>query len=430
MKDRRRTERSSVAVPMRVRIPSLETAFQGETLNISQGGVFLAVDPPPEIGSLVELDIAVGVGACVFRGEGVVVRHQLPFETTGIGIQFKKVEYQSPELLKRIQKDEHLFGNYLLEAMIGFGGMARVYRSSCLFGPLAGQRLAIKRMLEQFESEPLMVSLFEQEAKVLKQLDHPHIVKSHTAGKVGSAHFIALEYIGGCNAALLCERLGSNSEVFPIDYAVEIVRSIASALAYMHNVEPAQAHGPGILHCDVAPSNILLGRDGSIKLTDFGVIRTQDSDKAFRVEAGKSAYLSPERINQEPPNPSSDVFALGAVLYELLTGVQAFQGHKSGDVFRNIKRGKFVSPQTRRPDIPDDLAQFVEQSISPHVAGRSYGPIKRLSRRFSNRPLLRFATAQDFLNALDNILVPLKGTSERLGKLVGRLFPNPIHHDL
>ena len=223
------------------------------------------------------------------------------------------------------------FGPYEIVCALGAGGMGEVYRAR---DTRLGRDVAIKVLPEVFAADPDRLRRFEQEARAIAALNHPHICQLHDIGP----GYLVLEYIEG-------EPLHGPMAV---DQAVLLARQIASALE--------AAHEGGILHRDLKPANILVTRDGTAKLLDFGVAKLMtpsDSapDDVTQTTAGTvigtAAYMSPEQAEGKPLDVRSDIFSFGAVFYELLSGRRAFPGHTSAQVISAVLRdapSEFVAP--------------------------------------------------------------------------------------
>ncbi|NJM08340.1 serine/threonine protein kinase, partial [Candidatus Gracilibacteria bacterium] len=206
-------------------------------------------------------------------------------------------------------------GRYEIRAELGRGGMARVYRAldTSLHRPVA-----LKVMAAQLSLDPEFVQRFEREARTAANLRHPAIVTVYDVGEEGGLHYIAMEYIAGRTLhAILAERgpLG-------LGYAVGIIDPVGQALDY--------AHGQGAVHRDVKPHNIMIDQDGRVVLTDFGIAQTSDADDERLTRTGifmgTPEYISPEQANARRVDGRSDLYSLGIVAYEIVTGRVPFAG--------------------------------------------------------------------------------------------------------
>ncbi len=262
--------------------------------------------------------------------------------------------------------------DYRIEALIGKGGMAEVYRAVAVAGPRVAQRVAVKRLLPELARDPGYVRAFEQEAEVTRRLRHPAIVEVVETGFAGGTPFIVMEYVDGENLRQILAQCAARQILLPVDFAVYVAHVVSEALAHAHEGTDEAGRTLGIVHCDVSPSNVFISRLGEIKLGDFGVALTAGSHAAGQGAGafGKIHYLAPEQIRGEPPTARSDIFALGAVFFELLTNEPAFPGRDVNEVGQRILRGKLRAPSELRPELPFELDAMALRCLSPDPAER------------------------------------------------------------
>jgi serine/threonine protein kinase len=254
-------------------------------------------------------------------------------------------------------------GGYEVEALIGRGGMAEVFLGRVLGGPRAGRPIALKRLLPVLSRDPAHVELFEAEARLATQLHHPGIVEVFAAGVAVGVPFIAMEYVDGRDLARVVGACAGRAIHLPVPFALFLAHEVALALDYAHRARDAAGRPLGIVHCDVSPSNVFVSRSGEVKLGDFGVARAAGAQA--RAAFGKVRYLAPEQVSGGPVGPRTDVFALGAVLYELLTNRAAFPGADADDVARRIVAGPRRPPSVDRPDVPAEVDAIVLRALDP-----------------------------------------------------------------
>jgi serine/threonine protein kinase len=204
-------------------------------------------------------------------------------------------------------------GRYEILDRISEGGMATVFRARRIAD---GEIVALKVLREQFAGDVEFVTRFEREAKAVSELLHPHMVRVYDSGADGAVRFIAMEYVEGEN---LKEYIRRHGRLAP-ERALEIAAQVCDALEY--------AHAHGIVHRDIKPQNILLTRDGRVKVTDFGIARAISSATITHTGTvlGSVQYLSPEQARGAAVGPSTDIYSLGVVLYEMVTGALPFEG--------------------------------------------------------------------------------------------------------
>jgi len=244
--------------------------------------------------------------------------------------------------------------------------MATVYRA-CLRGPGGAARfVALKLIHPHLCSEPGFVRLFLEETRVAMALTHRNIVQTFDAGAVGDRQFLAMELVNGPSLREVYERLDTKAQL-PLDIGIYVVMEVAAALAYSHRFRPELTGQPGsVIHRDVSPSNILLSLEGDVKLADFGVARARDElahqSTSSGMIKGKLHYMSPEQARGKA-EPRSDLFALGVVLYELLTGRVVQSLNTIEDVLRGPTA--LVAPSQLRPELSLHLEQLMLGLLSP-----------------------------------------------------------------
>jgi serine/threonine protein kinase len=258
--------------------------------------------------------------------------------------------------------DAPLFGKYELLSTLGSGGMATVHRA-CLRGPAgAARQVALKVIHPSLSHDPLFVKLFLAETRVAMALSHRNIVQTFDAGLEQGQYFMAMELVsGGTVHQLLKLSLGAG---LPLDVALFITMELCSALQYAHELRPEIAGQPeAVVHCDVSPSNILLGRGGEVKLADFGVARARDrlSQTSMNLVKGKLSYMAPEQARGKP-EPRSDVFSAGIVLHEMLAGRSLRRPPDLNEVLRGP--GEIPRLATLRPEVPAAIDEIVHSCLS------------------------------------------------------------------
>lgn len=259
-----------------------------------------------------------------------------------------------------------IVGRYQIQARIGQGAMANVYRA---FDPDINRVLAIKVLKREYCRNPQFASRFLREARAAGALSHPNIVTIYDVGEIEGFPYIAMELLEGQPLDAVAARVGR----FPVADVIEIGCQLAGALRY--------AHEQGVVHRDIKPSNIWLGKDGrSIKLLDFGIARLEQSAAEEQAEAvktqigqvvGTPRYMSPEQALGRETDGRSDLFSVGVVLYELITGRPAFDGSSAATLALQITQKD--PPPMDVPDCPRGLQFVVEKLLS-----------KRPEKRFAN----------------------------------------------
>src|SRR5215475_5498273 len=236
-----------------------------------------------------------------------------------------------------------LFSNrYEIERELAQGGMAEVYLAR---DQLLSRPVALKALFPEYAREPSFVERFRREAQAAANLNHPNVVAIYDWGQESGTYFIVMEYVEGRS---LRDLIRTEAPVDP-NQAAEIAAEIAAALAF--------AHQSGVVHRDVKPGNVLLTRSGSVKVTDFGIARAGTSDGLTQTGSvmGTATYFSPEQAQGLAVDGRSDVYALGVVLYEMMTGVAPFNGDSPVAVAYTHVREAPVPPTQRNPELPQDL---------------------------------------------------------------------------
>jgi eukaryotic-like serine/threonine-protein kinase len=250
-----------------------------------------------------------------------------------------------------------LNGRYRLEARIGAGGMSTVYRAT---DETLQRQVAIKLMNREIATDSDQLERFRREARAVAQLSHPHIVGVIDYGEDDSRPYIVFEYVEG---ETLKERIRRNGRL-PITEAVAYAIEIARALG--------TAHARHIVHRDVKPQNVLIDEEGSAKVTDFGIARTLDEEglTADGRVLGTTDYVSPEQALGRPVTGQSDLYSLGIVLYEMLTGEVPFKGENQVTVAMKHVREELPDVQHERPEISAALASVVDTATAKRVEER------------------------------------------------------------
>jgi eukaryotic-like serine/threonine-protein kinase len=265
-------------------------------------------------------------------------------------------------------------GKYELLRKIAIGGMAEVFLAKAA-GPMGFEKtLVVKRILPHLADDPKFVEMFLTEAKLAAQLNHPNVVQIFDFGEAEGAHFLAMEYVDGPNLRALVRRAQEVGKPLDPPVAAKIVSLACEGLAYAHEFEdPLTGQPLGLVHRDVSPDNILVSRTGAVKVVDFGIAKAANKSHQTRtgVLKGKLAYMPPEQLRQLGLDLRVDVFALGMVLYELLTGARPFDAVDEIAIMQAIIHEPFIPVTERRPDTPPALREAIDKAIEKD-AGKRY----------------------------------------------------------
>jgi eukaryotic-like serine/threonine-protein kinase len=241
-------------------------------------------------------------------------------------------------------------GNCQIVEEVASGGMAVVYRA---VQDTLGRTVAIKALKSSVATEEQIVTRFEREARSLANLQHENIIHVYDFHQEHGSFFIVMEYVQGIDLYDLLDRCGR----LPYDVAALIAMQVARALDYVHY--------RGIVHRDVKPANIMLSRAGGVKVMDFGIARDRNFDDLTEAGTGigTPAYMSPEQILGEKLDARSDIFSLGIVLYQMLTGRKPFVEDEQRSALHKIRLEKHVRCRKLNPDIPRELERIVDKCL-------------------------------------------------------------------
>src|SRR4051794_26415975 len=240
-----------------------------------------------------------------------------------------------------------VFSNrYEIQRELAQGGMAEVYLAR---DQLLNRPVALKALFPEYAREPSFVERFRREAQAAANLNHPNIVAIYDWGQESGTYFIVMEYVEGES---LRDLIRSEAPI-EANTTAEIGAEIASALGF--------AHREGVVHRDVKPGNVLLTRNGTVKVTDFGIARAGASDGLTQTGSvmGTATYFSPEQAQGQSVDGRSDVYSLGIVLYEMVTGVAPFSGDSPVAVAYKHVQEEPTPPSQRNPDVPPDLENII-----------------------------------------------------------------------
>jgi eukaryotic-like serine/threonine-protein kinase len=253
--------------------------------------------------------------------------------------------------------EDLIAGRYELEQKVGSGGMSKVYRAH---DRLLERTVALKILHEHYSQDDEYVERFRREARSVAQLTHPNVVTVIDRGEHEGRQFIVFEYIDGENLKQLVEREGP----LPPRQVIELGLQIASALA--------SAHARGVVHRDVKPQNVILTDEGRPKVTDFGIARSSDVESVTLTGTvmGTSEYIAPEQARGEHVDVRSDVYSLGAILYELCTGDLPYPGENPVSVAMRHLHDPVPSARAQRPDIPARLDAAIRKAMAKDPAER------------------------------------------------------------
>ncbi|MFI5197412.1 MAG: protein kinase [Thermoanaerobaculia bacterium] len=264
------------------------------------------------------------------------------------------------------------FGRYELLEKIGAGGMAEVYKAR-MSGEQGFEKIvAIKRIVPHMATNAEFVTMFVDEAKLAAQLNHNNITHIYDLGKVDAWHYIAMEYVEGKDLRTLLKVAKERDFPLPAELALFITSKIANALDYAHRRPAPDGSELNLVHRDVSPQNILISDEGDIKLCDFGIAKAASkvSTTISGALKGKLQYMSPEQAWGKRLDRRSDIFSLGSVLYEMLTGTPLFEGDTDMSVLEKVREGTVEPPSSRGVEVPKRVDQIVLKALAKNPQDR------------------------------------------------------------
>ncbi|NVB41440.1 protein kinase [Pseudenhygromyxa sp. WMMC2535] len=301
------------------------------------------------------------------------------------------------------------FGRYVLTRLIGEGGMAEVYQASVRVAEGLTKWVVIKKIRADFADDRDFTRMFVDEAKIALSLNHANIVQVFDFGQIRGTFYLAMELIEGIDLMRLFHMVRADEEAFPAVIGAYVGHQVASGLAYAHRKCDDYGAALGIVHRDVSPHNLMMSWEGQVKILDFGIARTRKAwDKEHappEVETikGKVAYMSPEQSMGRPVDQRSDIYSLGVVLYELLTGELLFRTRDRLEALARVRAEPIPPIVERAPDLPDELAHIVDKALA-----------RDLDQRWQSAREMQSALAQ-FLHRADPVV-----DDEVLSQFLGR----------
>jgi serine/threonine protein kinase len=278
------------------------------------------------------------------------------------------------------------FGSYWLVEHIGEGGMGAVYiaRRDGIDDVVGSERLCvIKTMLAGSENTPGAVARFVDEARLVTRLSHKNICPVLDVGRVDGRPYVAMDIVAGVDAGTLFNHLEDQKRTMPVNVALYIINETLEALDYAHRLtDPLTGERLGVVHRDVSPHNVMVTFEGEVKLIDFGIAKSSLQREITEKDLvlGKLKYMAPEQARGQPVDGRSDIYSVGVMLYELLTGHRFFEGHGDEELFQLLPKGGFLPAGIGA--LPASLRVIVERALESDADKR-------------------YATCADMLAALD-----------------------------
>ncbi len=299
------------------------------------------------------------------------------------------------------------FGRYYVYDKLAVGGMAEIFKARLCGSKDFQKKFVIKRLNVGKRNREYLTNLFIDEAHLCSNLSHSNVVHTYDFSVVDNRYFIAMEYVEGQDLKQLLIRSTQNRELLSIDTVLFIIHEMCAGLHYLHNHKTPNGERMNIVHRDISPANILISYNADIKIADFGIAK--NSHRLFHsdpgIRKGKHEYMSPEQASCTKIDHRSDIFCVGIILYELLTGRRLFQSSSDTQALQKVQTCSIPQASSINPRIPPRLNQIVHTALQKN-------------------PALRFQTAEQFRKAIKEILHPqtIFSAKEELFQIMDRHF--------
>ena len=298
------------------------------------------------------------------------------------------------------------YGRFRLTGRIGVGGMAEVFRA-VVKGPQGWEReLVVKRILPQLSGNGEFTKMFIREAKISALLVHPNIVQTFEFGEAEGTYFIAMEGVQGVTLRELLTKLKKEQRAMPFMVIADIAKQVCTGLDYAHTLTGPDGTALEIVHQDVSPTNIMLAYNGTVKVLDFGIARAAsfaEEEAKKGLIKGKVAYLAPEQVNLQPFDHRIDIFALGIVMHEMMTGARLFQAKNDINKMRQLLAQPIPPPSSINAAVPRELDRIVMKALEID-------------------PEQRYQSATAMAADLERTMIAARHSSRDLAKLLRGLF--------
>ena len=277
------------------------------------------------------------------------------------------------------------FGRFQLLKKIATGGMAEIHivkqRGMGGFEKL----VVIKKLLEKLTANRQFVQMFLNEAKIAARLSHPNVVQIYDLGFADGNFFIAMEYIQGENLRAMFKVCRREKTAVPLEHILKIASQICEGLHHAHTKTDVFGNPLNIVHCDVSPQNIIVSYEGVVKIVDFGIAKaaTLYEDTMPGHVKGKLAYMSPEQCKGEPVDARSDIFSLGIVLWELVTGRRLYSLATPAEIVGAITTRASPPPRQLNPGLPGDIDAIINRCLQKNPEDR-FSSALEINRRLED----------------------------------------------
>ncbi len=310
-------------------------------------------------------------------------------------------------------KPSQLGNKYIFLDLIGIGGMAEVYRCK-----LSGQKgfekiVVLKKLLPEAVQDPVVVNNFIDEARIAALLQHENIVHIYDFGELDGSYFIAMEYLFGKDLYSIMQRSKETGRPIGIENSLFIASKICEGMQCAHDLKDLQQQPLHIIHRDLSPQNVFVTYDGKIKIIDFGIAKAELYDNRTRsgVIKGKISYMSPEQLGEKQIDLRSDIFSIGILLYEMLSGQRMFQGD-TATLIRKCMQVDYERIESVRPDLFPEVYEIVNRALQKD-------------------PSKRYQTCLEMREAIENCFFAMRRRhkTENLQKYIRQLFVQDFENE-
>ena len=265
-------------------------------------------------------------------------------------------------------------GDYLLEGRIAIGGMSEIFQARATDDQKRAEdepeRVILKRLLPHHRADPHWVRNFQDEAAISLQLKHPNLVRTFRQFQSGPDYLLVQSLVTGWTLELIMNQFTQASESLPPESAVYIATCLLNALDYLHTFRRTDG-GVGYVHRDLNPANVLISVEGEVRLTDFGVMEPLNASHSIgSALKGTLSYIAPEAALGYPVDARADIFALGVVLWELVTGQRLFSGHTEIEILDKLRSCRIPPATSLKPSIPAQLSNILHKALQVDRADR------------------------------------------------------------
>lgn len=274
--------------------------------------------------------------------------------------------------LQEVKSSLELSGEYQIIEKVKTGGMAEIYRALNISGNGPSTECAIKRILPHFSNDKNLQTMFQNEINICLQLKHPNIVETKSSFVTKDGCFLVMEFIAGCTLNELNRTLKRKNLLLPEEYSCYLISEVCKALEYAHHQKDLNGLPMELIHRDISMENIMLTEGGLVKVLDFGIAKIKDSQvrTGTGIMKGKLHYMSPEQASGGKIDSRSDLYSLGLVFYELLTGELALEGKNDLAVIQNASSGTLRPITASDAFITADVKEILYKCLSTSVATR------------------------------------------------------------